>query len=80
MHVHVGPGRAKHQFINLWLKDSLENSSYIVGETKVSVISLRKFISVEPVSPLFSKIILRLQVYTNAIKIVNLNCKGTFKK
>lgn len=72
----MGPGRAKHQLINLWLKDSLENSSCTAGETKVSVIPL----SVEPVSPLFPKIIVRLQVYTNTIKIVNINCKVLSKK
>lgn len=52
------PRQSQHQFINLWLKDSLENSSYTVGETKVSVIPLRKFVSVEPVSSLFPKLYL----------------------
>lgn len=49
--------------------------SYTVGETKVSVIPLSKSVSVEPASPFLPKIILRLQVYTSTIRIMNLNCK-----
>lgn len=79
MCVRARPSRAKCQFIDLGLKDSLVNSSDAVGEIKVSVIPQGNLARLEPVSLLIPEIILRLKIYINTIKIRS-ELQATFKK
>lgn len=76
---HTCPSRAECQFMDLWLKEPPVNSSYIVGQIKVSAIPRGNLERLDPVRPLIQKIILRLQICTNTITIRS-ELQATFKE